>query len=378
MVVLTEAIALSKYGFNPNEKIEFEGDFEKQLESYATHVIEDLPVSNIYSYIFIPETQKIFTENGSELYIDPEERGGLPQIGTIKALKMSLANPDNLVFLYSPPGPVAFQSGTKYDKVPPYPSGQLYFFKKRQGEENIIDAIALSVGKDFENDVLSLFFGKNIPRFDDEVQKIVYYLSNPEVSIFSDFEELINLLDQNSHLIFYLNVHGQKFSFADIAEFLRLGIKGQIKPQNQKVLEIIEKIMNTRIERKRVEDIGKRIPGVFSSDEEVKNFGVLPYFQVLSAYFGGSSKPLVLGGSCGGTVVDFREVNQLIESLIIESLKDYDPLSTNWRRLSNKSLDVDKYGSREFECPHCHKRIRRPEDTLLEKCPYCQQNVRCD
>lgn len=363
MVVLTEAIALSKYGFNPNEKVKSGEDFRKQLESYATHVIEDLPVSNIYSYRFSPETQKIFTENGSELYIDSEEREGLPQIGTIKALKMSLANPDNLVFLYSPPGPVAFRTGTKYDKVPPYPSGQLYVFKKRQGEENIIDAIALSVGKEYEDQVLGIFFGENRPRFYDEIQKIIYYLSNPELLGFRDFGELIKKLLEQPELSFYRNVHDQKFSFADIAEFLRLGIKKQIKPQNQKVLEIIEKIMNTRIERKRVENIG-RIPGVFSS---------LLYFQVLSAYFGGSSKPLVLGGSCGGTVVDFGEVNQLIESL-----KDYDPLSTNWRILSGKSVDVDKYGSREFECPHCRKKIRRPENTLLEKCPYCQQNVRCD
>lgn len=40
-------------------------------------------------------------------------------------------------------------------------------------------------------------------------------------------------------------------------------------------------------------------------------------------------------------------------------------------------IEADKYGSREFECPHCHKSIRRPKDQLLEKCPHCGGDVSC-
>lgn len=370
MVVLTETQALAQYGFNPQEKLQSELDFRKQLESYATHVIEDLPVSNIYSYRFNPETQKIFTEGGSEVFIDPEERGGFSTIGTIKALKLSLANPKNLVFLYSPPGPVAFEKGTKYDKVHPYSSGQLYVFKKRQGEENMIDAIALSVGKDFEENVLSLFFGKDRPKFDDEIQKIVYYLSNPELSGFRDFGELIKKLLEQPELSFYRNVHDQEFSFVDVAEFLGLGIEGQIKPQNQKVFGIIKRISSD------IEKIRGKIPGLFASDQvEIRDKQFDPslaYFQVLSAYFGGSSKPLVLGGSCGGAEVEKSEIQKFLDG--------FNPLSTSWRMSDflNNNIDSDKYGSKEFECPHCHKKVRRPENTLLEKCPHCQQSVRCD
>ncbi len=41
-------------------------------------------------------------------------------------------------------------------------------------------------------------------------------------------------------------------------------------------------------------------------------------------------------------------------------------------------FEDDKYGSREFECPHCHKTVLRPEGELLDKCPYCGENVKCD
>ncbi len=46
------------------------------------------------------------------------------------------------------------------------------------------------------------------------------------------------------------------------------------------------------------------------------------------------------------------------------------------RGLSN-SEKTDKYGSLEFECPHCHQKIKRTEDTLIEKCPKCGGDVKC-
>lgn len=367
MVLLTEAQALAQYGFNPQEKVKSEKDFKRQLESYSIHVVEDLPVSNIYSYRFNSETQKIFTEEGSEVIIDPEERGGLSAIGTIKALQMSLANPDNLVFLYSPPGPVAFEPGTKYDKLLPYPSGQLYVFKKRSEKENIVDAIALSVGKDYEKEVLRLFFGENRSDINDEVQKIIYYLSNPVLSGFESFEDLIVSLLKKPELGFYKNVHNQEFSFSDVARFIELGIKGEIKPQNYRVLEIIEEIISNMEIKKRAE-LSFSLNSLWLDNNSNSS---LPYFQILSSYFGGSSKPLVLGGSCGGSAVEKSEIQKFLDG--------FNPLSTNWRMSDFfKNTDSDKYGSREFECPHCHKKVKRPENTLLEKCPHCQQSVRCD
>jgi len=42
-MVYTEAKSLATFGFNPNERITSIDTFQKQLESYALHVVEDLP-----------------------------------------------------------------------------------------------------------------------------------------------------------------------------------------------------------------------------------------------------------------------------------------------------------------------------------------------
>lgn len=43
------------------------------------------------------------------------------------------------------------------------------------------------------------------------------------------------------------------------------------------------------------------------------------------------------------------------------------------------SLDSDEHGGLTFECPHCHKTIKRSPGQLYEYCPYdeCKKSVRC-
>lgn len=40
-------------------------------------------------------------------------------------------------------------------------------------------------------------------------------------------------------------------------------------------------------------------------------------------------------------------------------------------------VEQDKYGSREFECPHCHEKNVRPKDTLISNCQHCGKDVTC-
>jgi len=107
-MVYTEAKSLATFGFNPNERITSIDTFQKQLESYALHVVEDLPVSNRYSY-YLNEEGKIFIDKNlqTELFIDEQERGGFAKSGTIKAIEIAKNNPGNVVIFYSPPGPRA-------------------------------------------------------------------------------------------------------------------------------------------------------------------------------------------------------------------------------------------------------------------------------
>src|SRR3990167_2148160 len=146
-----EAESLAKFGFNPQERISSLKDFSQQMESHALHVIEDRPVSNAYLYFIDNEKIYIDKEKRTKLFVDPEERGKLSLIGTKEAIRKALLYPGQIIFLYSPPGIIAFEKGTKYDKVKPYPDGQLYLLVGKN--DNQVDAMAISVSKEEEKQV---------------------------------------------------------------------------------------------------------------------------------------------------------------------------------------------------------------------------------
>ncbi|MCX7956238.1 MAG: hypothetical protein N2593_04015 [Patescibacteria group bacterium] len=339
---LSVSESLAKFGFNPQEKVNSETDFKNQLESYILHVFEDKPVSNRYSYFL--KNGKIFTEGNQEFFIDPEERGGYSLKGTLEAISLSLDNPGKLIFLYSPPGPVTFTAGTKYDKLAPYPSGQLYIMTSDEFS-NRIDAIAISVSREVEDKVLGLLRLRHNSGFDDEKQKIIYYLTHPQL-FYGNIDNLINdlgiFLSKNEDFLVYKNVRGERFNLSHIISFLISGWRKELKSE--------EPIDYDELYKKALTD------------------PKLAYLGILYARSGGSSVPL--GGSCGGSETNPSEIEEILHG--------FNLLSTSWR-ISDilKSQDSDKYGSLEFECPHCRKKVKRPKNTLIEKCPHCEGNVRC-
>lgn len=346
-----EAESLAKFGFNlnPTEKVSSLKDFSLQMESHALHVIEDRPVSNAYSYFI--DKGNIYTDEQrkTKLAVDPEERGGLSLYGTQEAIKNSLLYPGQVVFLYSPPGQVAFERGTKYDKVKPYPDGQLYLLVGKNDDQ--VDAMAISVSKEQERQVLSTFFGKkNMVHggFDDEVQKIKYFLTTPTVTGF-DIDSLLSYLEGVSYLNnipVYKNVHDEEFFLSDIVNDLKRGWMKEIRPK----IKIDYKMAFEMIKN---EDVGKA------------------YLEQIRRYFPIYAKDgkMALGGGCGGN--DGDENNPL------KDLMRTDPLSTNYRLttptikdiLKKNKDDSDEYGSLKFSCPVCNGEHTRPRGILLETCP---------
>lgn len=337
-----EAESLARFGFNPKERVSSLKDFSLQMESHALHVIEDRPVSNANSYfidrgkIFIDEQRK------SKLVVDPEERGGLSLYGTQEAIKNSLLHPGQIIFLYSPPGQVAFERGTKYDEVKPYPDGQLYLLVGKN--DNQVDAMAISVSKEQERQVLSTFFGKKNMKyggFDDEVQKIKYFLTTPTVTGF-DIDGLLLYLEGVSYLNdfpVYKNVHDEEFFLSDIVNDLKRGWMKKIRPKIKIDYQM--------------------------AFEMTKNDGVAKaYLDQIKKYFPIYAKngKMALGGGCGGNDGENEKT---------------DPLSTNYR-LSTPSIkdimkknsdDSDEYGSLKFSCPVCSGEHTRPPHELLVFCP---------
>lgn len=329
---------LAQYGFNPQER----QPSSSNLETYALHVVEDRPVSNRYCYftsslypgkIFIDEN---FTK---ELYVDPEERGGLACEGTMRAVESALHNSGKVIFLYSPPGPVAFTSGTKYDKVIPYPAGQLYLLVSEKKDK--VDVLAISVSRRAEEKFLRLLGIKISGGFDDEVEKISYYLSYPQVSNW-DFDSLLSHLDKISSsddFIVYINVRGKEYPLSSVVEDLRKGWLREIKPKF---------IRNT-------------------------------YREILQAYvplYADGDGWMRLGGSCGGAAVNVKNLFGLDFS------GQLNPLSTDWRvfptfePMKTKVIDTIKC----VTCPFCHQTV---DAEIVEKdgeafiqCPKCGEEVK--
>jgi len=338
-----EAESLAKFGFNPREQISSLNHFSRQMESHALHVIEDRPVSNAHLYFIDNGEIYIDEERRTKLLVDPEERGGLSLIGTKEAVRNALLYPGQIVFLYSPPGQVAFERGTKYDKVKPYPDGQLYLLVGKN--DNQVDAMAISVSKEQEKQVLSTFFGKknlNFEDFDGEIKEIKYFLTNPIITNF-DIDDLLVYLEGISYFnnfSVYKNVHNEEFLLSDILYDLRRGwmkgIRPKIKIDYQQSFEMIQK-----------GGVGKA------------------YLNQLQNYFPiyGRNGKMPLGGGCGGNDTE----NELYPN----------PLSTNYR-LSTPSIkdimkknneDSDEYGSLKFNCPVCNGEHTRPRHKLLINCP---------
>jgi len=345
--------SLAKFGFNPQEKITSTEAFQKQLESYALHVVEDLPVSNRYSY-YIDGRGKIFIDQNfqTELYIDPEERNGLAYEGVAKAVGEALRkeNLGKVVILYSPPGPVSFSPGTKYDKVKPYSSGQLYLMIGN--DDSKVDCIAITVGQENESQILDIFLRSKKPQdFDDVKTKIIHYLTTP-YSLYENIDELIdNLWNYDPNIVVYTNVHGRPFTLGEVIEMIKLGWLGEIKPE----VNLHELIF----------------PKIWGQE---RNMAPFFYHQILDAYTNVYGDSYSLGGSCGGAVYSKGE-NSLFERW---SINDMNPLSTSWRALTN-SENSDRYD--DYECPSCHRKLQgelknRPE-TWKTSCPHCGYEFRC-
>jgi predicted RNA-binding Zn-ribbon protein involved in translation (DUF1610 family) len=369
-MVYTEAKSLATFGFNPNERITSIDSFQKQLESYALHVVEDLPVSNRYSYYLKNGRVYIDSNHQTELFIDEQERGGFAKSGTIKAIEIARNNPEKVVIFYSPPGPVAFEKGTRYDQVKDYTDGQLYLLVGSEGGDRV-DCLAISVGEKCETQVLDIFLGnKRIGGFDDQKTKIIYYLTNPILG-YKNIDELIAYLDSyDPNILVYTNVHGIPFTLGQVIEMIRLGWIGDIKPQINLDEILFPKIWVNDLPKNL---LSSNIPKIY---EENGIYPTIPnfYLQILDAYTRVYGDSYRLGGSCGGAVYS-NEKRSLFENW---SINDINPLSTSWRVLTSSEIS-DRYN--DYECPSCHKKIKgelknRPE-TWHKNCPHCGYSFNC-
>lgn len=348
MVPLSERKSLSQYGFNTKETLSSLNFFTQQVESHALHVIEDRVVSNAYSYFINNGHIFIDRERNIPLSVDNEERGGLASKGINMATQLALSHPEKVIFWYSPPGPVAFNSDTRYEELRPYPDGQLYIMIGTNN--NQIDALAVTVGKEQEEQVLSTFLGDKyrLRGFDDQIQKIIYHLTHPIVTD-KNINDLFAFVEGISYLndfLVFKNVHNENYALSAVLHELRQGWLKKIVPR-------------IKIDYKQLYEISRREGSAYAYLSQLQSY--LPIY--------GNNGTMLLGGSCGG----YSANDGVLKSLI--NIDQFNPLSTSFRLGTGRVTDIinnqgqDEFGSLTFSCPVCSGEHTRPPHKLLEICP---------
>lgn len=162
--MIHESDYLQQLGFNPLREFASLSDvvspedritlLRRNLESFTNEVLMDEPVSRPYRY-YLDAGGAIYTDPSlAPIYdltrqIDTRERNGLYLRGITESIQLARHYPDDLVGLYSPPGPASFAETTD-DSADPfrnirYTYGQLYLFR---WDGAAIDALAVKLNGD--------------------------------------------------------------------------------------------------------------------------------------------------------------------------------------------------------------------------------------
>ncbi|GEM_PF-6252306 len=380
-MVLTTAESLAHLAVNPQERLEF---VHNNLETALTHVRLNLPVSCMYEYYI--KDGKIFCQ-GTELFIDPEERGGVYTEGLQKAL--SLAQQGGVVFFYSPPGPVVFDKNpeNKYREIKKYKFGQLYLLWK-EGDKFL--NIAITTDRETDGLLKALFpecrdvegihnwFLQN--QEDSVIEEIKRMILNPGV-FEGSIEDFIDFIGTNfaDQILYASDYSGKRYTGRDLSEMIRKSAAGEsLLPEEYRYLVEIAQ---------RYADYKTQISGGLSRDGILRAY--LSVYSLspedLREIYGScnnietavddllqrkidSGFRLNLSGACGGGSFD-------LGSFFGSS---FSPVESSFRSLQDIFTDTDRYGKREFDCPTCGNRIRRPYNKLVEVCPYCDKEIpRC-
>lgn len=361
---LDNSYTIQKFGFI-KENLSYSKDLlNAERRSSILHLIDDIPVSNKFSYFL--ENKKIYLDVGrsTPLYLAKEERNGKIIEGIILSTDYCVKNPGNLAFLYSPPGIVTFENDKNnyLSGVKPYRDGQLYVY---WGDKEKINAVAISISKESgEFQWLRKIFPGLFKAADSqssEKEYITYLITTPVLTKLNlDTFTQMNNLFLKSDIEIYKNIHNQRFKLSDILNLFILGIDGLIKPKHD-----IDELDRDLIRRFGTTEVGM----------EKKHLHALDYVMRMR----GDSK-IMVAGSCGGDTVLDNELTSLlgIEKLSAVTLVDNtkNPLST-----SNRTFKALKNGDKDnnddtYPCPHCAEPIayeENPDDKTSWKtvCPNC-------
>lgn len=365
---LDNSRTIKKFGFIHENTSYSKELLSAERRSSMLHLIDDVPVSNKFSYFL--ENKKIYldADRSTPLYLAKEERNGKIVEGMISSMDYCTKNPGNLAFLYSPPGIVTFEDDKKnyLSGVKPYKDGQLYVYWR---DREKINAVAISLSEESgESKWLRKIFPGLFKIADFQTTEKEYITSLITTPVLSEFN--LDTFVQMNNVFFaedveiYKNIHDQQFKLSDVLNLFVLGIDGLIKPKHD--LDELDR------------DLFRRF-GTIDVEMEMKYLHALDYTMRMTGV-----SHIKIAGSCGGGDVSDNELMSLlgIEKLSTVSLVDNmsNPLSTSNRIFrSLKNNNEDHYD--DYKCPSCGKTYEgeikgSDRKTWVQKCS-CGHKFNC-
>ncbi|MFZ2026434.1 MAG: hypothetical protein WAV30_04065 [Microgenomates group bacterium] len=305
------AKSLAKRGFNPEEahllnmmtdKEKRKDYLSKNLETTINHVFEDSVVSFTNYYQLNKQNEVVSYPDGTVLNIDPDERGGLNKFGIESAVAGALDNPNQLVLLYSPPGPVVFDDNpnNKFREIRPYTDGQLYMMYS-DGEK--VNNVAVSVSEEGESWVSQLmpYVYQQALSQPTDIERVAYFIQNP-VLTGKSIDEFLNQRWNESNKAIYMNKDNIRYSLPQTLSLIRQSLAGMM-PKSRIVADIMDSIDFDHFTIHDIDTI----------------YGALAQHYMIDK----GLTTLTMGGSCGGDTVKLDVFSN-----------GMDNLSTNFRSIT--------------------------------------------
>lgn len=339
---------------------------EANLQTTINHVFEDSVVSFTNYYQMNKKGEVVSYPDGTVLNIDSDERGGCYKFGIESAIAGALANPDNVVLFYSPPGPVVFDDNpnNKFREVKPYPDGQLYMMYSDGEKVNNVATSISPEGESWISHIMSQEY-KEASSKNSVIEKIKYFITYPLLtgkSIGDFLDDQNNLQDR----IIFRNKDKVEFSLSQTLSLIHQSLAGQL-PKSHIVDHVLQNVDMTNITAQDIEQIYGAIAQQYMIEKGLET--------------------LTLGGFCGGTQVKLDIFSNGLENLstpmrmitqgenIFKVFKDYkdDP----------NLCRCGAAGGAHFHCPGVKKQTNEPCKHAIvvgegvTRCPDCGTEKTC-
>lgn len=361
-----EGLSLKRWSFNASEhkhlstltaKERVEA-FNRNLNSYVNHVLEDSVVSIPYYYETGENDEILVYPGKTPLMLDEAERGGLYKLGLSQAIKDSKSHPYNLVFLYSPAGMTSFDDDPEnpYSHIGAYNEGQLYvMFYDGQKVNNVAVGIS-STGEDWVREVLGPVYDEATAAV-DEKNRISTFITSPQLTDYT-IDSFLNFGFKGQDRVIYTNNKNKKFSLAETLFLMRESFSGELKVSRESAFQEHD---------------------LENMDE---NFIEQAYKSLIASYMiGNGLEKMTLGGSCG----DDNKINLLQDfEGFFNNMSSLSRLLTQMnQKMGAKLFDPEKH-HKDYNCPDCGFSIPgelkgSDPSTWRKFCPNCgSSKIHCE